>query len=445
MAASRYWRSVGVEAQGGGDLELSAIALYAGGARVDGTATLTCSHAPTEGALANLQDTDGATTARFDGAAVRSGGFYLQWDFGTPVDVDEIKLGGAGLARFMTGATLMQTDTLSNWTYTSAFAGATYPGDGALTTSRAGGFTPTTWNPLDKGPGCTLSNGDLTAVGNAFDGWTRSVFGATSGKWYWELISTGLRFPFVAVAQFTSNIGSGMAETTGNWAFYGPAPYKGHNRAYLAYGTKWTAASQIVGFALDMEAGTLELFMNGVSMGLMYSGITGTVHAAVTGDTNGTTSNTTANFGATAFSYAQPPGFNAGFGIASLRLPLAVARPRTAGSPLMTAAASAVPDFSTCSVGRIATARDIEFGGIGTVYGTVKEKRTPANAPLYRRVLLIDERSRITIRETWSDPVTGDFEFSGVRSDVKYTVISYDHLDNYRAVLANGLGAEVAA
>jgi hypothetical protein len=84
---------------------------------------------------------------------------------------------------------------------------------------------------------------------------------------------------------------------------------------------------------------------------------------------------------------------------------------------------------------------DAYNGGLGTVSGTVKEKNTPANTPLARRVLLIDEASRMAIREVWSDAVTGAFEFRGVKQGVKYSTISYDHLRNYRAVIADNQDA----
>ena len=80
---------------------------------------------------------------------------------------------------------------------------------------------------------------------------------------------------------------------------------------------------------------------------------------------------------------------------------------------------------------------DAYNGGIGLIYGTVKEKNSQANTPLHRRVLLVDEASRMTIRETWSDPVTGAFEFRGVKHDVKYSTVSYDHTGAYRAVIAD--------
>jgi hypothetical protein len=87
-------------------------------------------------------------------------------------------------------------------------------------------------------------------------------------------------------------------------------------------------------------------------------------------------------------------------------------------------------------------ARDIYVGGSssGTITGTVAEKALPTNTPLVRRVLLIDEASRLPIRETWSD-ATGAYTFSNLPVGVPYTVLSYDHTGTYRAVIADKLQA----
>ena len=125
MAAARYWRLLGIEAAGGGDLELSEVALYAETSRIDGSATLTCSHAPLTGSLADLKDGSTSTACRFAAADVRSAGFYLQWDFGSAVDIAEIKLGSASsAARFISAATLMQSANPGVWAYAAAFSGA---------------------------------------------------------------------------------------------------------------------------------------------------------------------------------------------------------------------------------------------------------------------------------------------------------------------------------
>jgi len=77
---------------------------------------------------------------------------------------------------------------------------------------------------------------------------------------------------------------------------------------------------------------------------------------------------------------------------------------------------------------------DIYFGGFGQVVGTVKN--TPS-APVRRRVLLIEEATRTVIRETWSEAATGMYSFSQVAMNNTYTVVSYDHTQNFRAVVAD--------
>ena len=86
---------------------------------------------------------------------------------------------------------------------------------------------------------------------------------------------------------------------------------------------------------------------------------------------------------------------------------------------------------------------DAYHGGVGIIYGTVKEQHAPADTPWRRRVLLIDERSRLTVRETWSDPATGAYEFRGIREGVKYTVLSYDHTGQYGAAVGDNITPEI--
>ena len=81
-------------------------------------------------------------------------------------------------------------------------------------------------------------------------------------------------------------------------------------------------------------------------------------------------------------------------------------------------------------------------GGDGRVVGTVKIKGSP-DSPAQRRVCLIDETTRLPVCEVFSDPITGAYAFMGVSRDHKYTVLSYDYANNYRAVLADNITPEV--
>lgn len=85
--------------------------------------------------------------------------------------------------------------------------------------------------------------------------------------------------------------------------------------------------------------------------------------------------------------------------------------------------------------------RNAYQGGQGRITGTVKIKGSP-NQPVQRRVRLIDEFTGLMVREAFSDPVTGAYEFLYVSQDHKYTVVSYDWANNFRAVLADNITAE---
>ena len=87
-------------------------------------------------------------------------------------------------------------------------------------------------------------------------------------------------------------------------------------------------------------------------------------------------------------------------------------------------------------------ARDIEFGGPGTVYGTTKTKGMP-NLPTKARVVLLHQRSKQPVRETWSDPVTGAFVFSGIDTSQQFLALAEDAEGHFRPVAANRLTPEV--
>ncbi|MFD2756215.1 hypothetical protein [Comamonas terrae] len=81
--------------------------------------------------------------------------------------------------------------------------------------------------------------------------------------------------------------------------------------------------------------------------------------------------------------------------------------------------------------------------GVGRVYGTVKRKDQPANVPLKRRVRLVRERDGLVMREIWSDPITGEYDFRYIDELQTWTVIAYDYEHNFRAVIADNITPEV--
>lgn len=164
--------------------------------------------------------------------------------------------------------------------------------------------TPTKWNSADKDAGTTLSASDLRAS-NA-GGSVRSVFGAVSGKYYWEYKFPAGTGQMVGVATSSANINTWPGADSSGWAWERASGsiYAGGGIIYSG-----TAGATTVGVLLDATAKTVQFRRNNVNIGPPIS-LTGVQFFAVCGYLD----DVTANFGATAFTYAVPAGYEAGFG-----------------------------------------------------------------------------------------------------------------------------------
>jgi hypothetical protein len=157
------------------------------------------------------------------------------------------------------------------------------------------------WNPLKNlGTGnLSLSEGNLKATfpNGGAAGCATSTIAMSSGKWYWQVIpgtADGVTQPKIGVVGaylVTENVDySGLSISVaygrnGNKYINGVGP--------TAYGTAYTSVD-VIGFALDMDAGTLVCYLNGTSQGTIATGLTGPLLAAMS-SYNGCVS--TVNFG----------------------------------------------------------------------------------------------------------------------------------------------------
>lgn len=82
------------------------------------------------------------------------------------------------------------------------------------------------------------------------------------------------------------------------------------------------------------------------------------------------------------------------------------------------------------------TALGSGYRGLYKIAGTVKAVGTP-DYPVGRLVRLFAEREGVLVDATWSDPTTGAYEFLNVKGGIRYTVVSYDYLGVFRAVVAD--------
>ena len=163
-----------------------------------------------------------------------------------------------------------------------------------------------TWNPLSART-TTLTNGNLAA--STTTGMCAGTIAVSSGKWYWECTPTDTTaqqlFGIIAASNTAFPTYPGQtSDSYGYYAFNGNKYTGGTATAYgAAYGN-----NDVIGVALDLDAGTLVFYKNGTSQGTAYSGLSGTFMPAA-GD--GATNAWVANFGQRPFAYTPPTGFKA--------------------------------------------------------------------------------------------------------------------------------------
>jgi hypothetical protein len=173
-----------------------------------------------------------------------------------------------------------------------------------------------TLNPLNNGSQAVLSNGNLDVSWSSTSGHSAgSTIAVSSGKWYVEF-TMGSSVVLIGIIPAT------YALKLDNWpgnSAYGAISYsylssngnKYNNSSNTAYGATFTTGD-VIGVALDLDAGTLVFYKNGVSQGTAYSSITGSYIFAIgygSSPTGGTVAN--ANFGQRPFAHTAPSGFKA--------------------------------------------------------------------------------------------------------------------------------------
>ncbi len=131
----------------------------------------------------------------------------------------------------------------------------------------------------------------------------------SSGKWYAE-IQVLVMGPNTNTMGITSNVNDTNALGNGGGTVSYGYVSNGNKRSSAgssAYGATW-GVNDIIGIALDMDAGTVAFYKNGVAQGTAFTGLSGNYTFA--GDQFGNGS-IAFNFGQRPFAYTPPTGFKA--------------------------------------------------------------------------------------------------------------------------------------
>jgi len=178
-----------------------------------------------------------------------------------------------------------------------------------LTSATAANYcTLNTVSPLATG---TISNANLTFTSGGNDAICVGTFGVLSGKWYWEVTATTVNASLSGIGIIGQPPASLTVDlrTPSNGYCYISNGNKGNNNTTSAYGATYTSGD-VIGIALDMDAGTLVFYKNNSSQGTAYSSLTGTFTPALS-DLSGASSGAVfdCNFGQRPFAYTPPSGF----------------------------------------------------------------------------------------------------------------------------------------
>ena len=211
----------------------------------------------------------------------------------------------------------------NNWTPNniSTTAGVTYdamidsPTLGVSGTQPVGNYA--VMNPLWKGANTTISSANLNTIdtSSSGDGLSIGTIGVTTGKWYWEVTALSI----VSGSSARGNVGilknpetysmnTYLGSNTNSWGYYSATGVKIYNNSQVSYGASWST-NDVIGIALDLDAGTLVFYKNNTSQGTAYTGLnTGDIYYPAT--SLASSGSLSFNFGQRPFQYSPPTGYS---------------------------------------------------------------------------------------------------------------------------------------
>ena len=162
------------------------------------------------------------------------------------------------------------------------------------------------------------SDGNLKYTVGANGGATGSVFATIpmpSGKWYAEVyINAAVTAQWIGVCSNLASAGLGMASAGVRNPGYAYKVNTGNKCNNDNTGTAYAASSttgDIIGIAMDADAGSITFYKNGTSLGVAYTGMTNTGNGWLFGSDSDPNGSFHWNFGQRPFSYTPPTGYNA--------------------------------------------------------------------------------------------------------------------------------------
>ncbi|ABX36085.1 conserved hypothetical protein [Delftia acidovorans SPH-1] len=490
MATARYWRAIAISTYAAAHLELSAWHLYgAADQRVDSAAALTCTVPTLAGDVSSLQDADVGTSVVFD---ARSPGFALVWDFGSgsPGSVQSVRFGSADTqGSFLSEFTLQYSEDGISWTWLSTTGRHPWPGPRAMgeVTQVVSGdehFDKVSLLLQVDGENGSLDfrdksvpekpltvSGDLV-VSNAvtFSGLNSIRYGGVGGS---VVLNKAEDFDFAdldftielwaQVENYRNNTLLGNTGESNANGFLLQFTDVGFLRFYVSSNN--SMALDVIGnayyglfakthVAVSRSGGRVRLFLGGVKCAdVPFSGaiptasgdlnIGGNLNFSGWRFVNGNLGEVRITKGVARYTDSFTPPTDplpTGSGGGNFDPTPLITRRRTL-QYFVVQSSTGESSVETIPANGTFPFMDAEFGGSGRIFGTTKIKGTVSNSPAKSRVVLLRQRDRLLVRQTWSDPDTGAWAFEGLDMRQQYIALAEDAGGNFQAVAAQRLEA----
>lgn len=489
--ATTKWRAKALIPHGTGALGISQIQLYAGATRVDTGATITCSHTPTSGALANLQDSDTSTLCAFARADCTAPGFWIHWELASAADLTGIRIGAGAVENTFLSHLDLEFWGGTKWEPVGTIGRFAWPGANTVGTEIS--FTVLT----NLASALLHMDGTNGQNANWVDSSINKVpFVVGSGCTY---STTAVKFGTTSLS-FPSNYSYAQLGTAGSplfdlqtddfgidlWVRPASLVHVGNSPCLFSSND----GPRLGGYGLYLSNGKPEFFIENNSIGNFSLAATTTLtvntwaHIAVTreGNTfrifvNGVLENTLTHTGPCVMSPTRPcilgsyfyAGSQAGpyvgymdeFRLVKGRAPWTASfTPPTAAYESLIGALPIPPTHLALELSRVYGAtlpvsplavscfginagRDMYLGGDGVLYGTTEVDGSP-DFPKVCKVRLQRERDGYTVSEQWSN-AAGQWRFEYLNRNEVFCVQAFDHTHDYRATIADNLTPELMA
>jgi hypothetical protein len=238
-------------------------------------------------------------------------GFYLKFS-----DIATTSGSNAGLGKDFSGnANYWTTNNISVTAGTTYDAMIDSPTLTSATVANYPVLSPLNYRTFSGSVVPTISNANLTvtqASTTASCIGTATMGATASGKYYWEatfVSGNGSNNSFLGVVagQLQNTTANDLGFYSTEYAYKSGNGNKYSNNTFTAYGSSYTSGD-VIGFALDLDAGTLTFYKNNTSQGVAFSSLSASETYFPAFDTY--YNNTFAyNFGQRPFAYTPPTGF----------------------------------------------------------------------------------------------------------------------------------------